>query len=227
MSRARSISINGEKNWYDTKRNSHLATPAQLELLASSEDIEFDDLLEEGLSQGEVIVRLRKILGQGSIPPEILQRQHKSRVEAAKTPVCRICSNDGLECEGRTTKHHFINKWIMKELENYEAYASRKLCTIPVCVGRHRDLHMRENNGSKSIYKYLTATERQFAQKMLDEIKEQHPKIFDLAAGGDPEVSYVACLVADYQNGNFSHKGEIEVDVIKPATIIIPKLKTA
>jgi hypothetical protein len=60
----------------------------------------------------------------------------------------------------------------MRELENYQAYSARSRCTIPLCVTCHRDLHSRNNTDDKSIWRYLTAEERAFAQKMLDELRE-------------------------------------------------------
>ena len=71
----------------------------------------------------------------------------------------------------------------MLELENYQAYAARSICTIPICIGRHRDLHYRNDGTEKSIVQYLRDHERKFAQKLLDELREQHPKIFDLPFG--------------------------------------------
>lgn len=201
MSRARSLIINGQPKWFDTHRNGRKATVDQLELLAASENIEVDDLLDEGLSQGEIILRLRQALSQGVIPAEVLERQRERKIEASKPVVCRICPPG--QCEGRITRHHFISKWLMKELENYEAYARRDRCTIPICMGRHRDLHMRSED-AKSIYEYLTDDERSFAQKMLSELEEQHPKIFALLRGGDPGVSYESKLIHDYDAGKFS-----------------------
>lgn len=207
MSRARSINHNGEEFWFDTSINGAPAKPTQLELLAAVENIDLDDLLDEGLNQGAVIERLRLGLNQGAepgfvIPAEIVER-HRARREAAQTQrVCRAHPNNE-QCEGRITRHHFVTKWLMKELENYQSYARRDRCTIPLCVGFHRDLHMRQAD-NKSIIEYLTDEERHFAHKMLSELEEQHPKIIGLARAGDPEVSYEARLVRDYDEGKFA-----------------------
>ena len=202
MSRARSINHDGEIFWFDTNVNGAPAKPNQLELLAAVENIEIDDLLDEGLNQGAVIERLRIGLDQGVIPVEVVERQ-RARREAAQTQrVCRAHpGNEG--CEGRITRHHFVTKWLMKELENYQSYARRDRCTIPLCVGFHRDLHMR-NTSDKSIVEYMTDEERHFAHKMLSELEEQHPKIIALARAGDPEVSYEARLIRDYDEGKFA-----------------------
>ncbi len=203
MSRARSITFGGDRHWFDTKAHSAPANVRNLELLAAAEDIEIDDLLDEGLNQGQVLERLRKILGQGEVPPHVLENKRKRAEQAQQERVCRICSTDGVKCEGKITRHHFVTRWLMKELENYEAYARRDRCTIPVCMGAHRDLHMR-GNGEKSIVDYLTNEERHFAHKMLGELEEQHPKIIELARAGDPEVSYEARLIRDYDEGLFA-----------------------
>lgn len=205
MSRARSITYEGQAYWFDCKKNNGPARVEDLELLASVDNIEIDDLLDEGLNQGAVITRLREVLGQGVIPPEILERARLRKIEDQKAPECRICTLDGRACEGKITRHHFVTRWLMKELENYEAYARRDRCTIPVCMGRHRDLHMRTDE-NKSIVPYLNETERKFAHKMLTELEEQHPRIMDLARAGDPSVSYEARLVRDFDEGRFVHE---------------------
>lgn len=206
MSRARSITYNGERHWFDTHTNGRPAKVEHLELLAAVENIGEDDLLDEGLNQGEVIERLRKHLGQGVIPAHVLDEHRRRRELAQYDRVCRICSADGKRCDGKITRHHFVTRWLMKELENYEAYARRDRCTIPVCMGAHRDLHMR-TDGDKSIVEYLTNEERHFAHKMLGELEEQHPKIIALARAGDPEVSYEARLIRDYDEGKFAAEG--------------------
>lgn len=203
MSRARSINFNGTSHWYDTSVNARSAKVKDLELLAAAENIEIDDLLDEGLNQGQIIQRLRAVLGQGEIPGHVLENQRRRREQAEQERVCRMCSADGVECEGKITRHHFVTKWLMKELDNYESYSRRDRCTIPVCMGRHRDLHMRIEN-DKSIAEYLTDEERHFAHKMLGELEEQHPKIIGLARGGDPEVNYEARLIRDYDEGKFA-----------------------
>lgn len=204
MSRARSIiDSDGTRHWFDTKADSRAASVKHLELLAAVESIEIDDLLDEGLNQGQIITRLRAGLGQGEVPAHVIENQRKRREQAAQERVCRMCDADGIECEGKITRHHFVTRWLMRELENYESYARRDKCTIPVCMGRHRDLHMRVDN-DKSIVEYLTDEERHFAHKMLSELEEQHPKIIGLARGGDPEVNYEARLIRDYDEGRFA-----------------------
>lgn len=204
MSRARSINHNGEEHWFDTSINGAPARPNQLELLAAVQNIDLDDLLDEGLNQGEVIDQLRCALGQGGtivIPESILERQRLRREQAQSQRICRAHPNNE-ECEGRITRHHFVTKWLMKELENYNSYSRRDKCTIPLCVGFHRDLHMRQA-GDKSIIQYLTDEDKFWAQKMLEELEEQHPKIIRLIRRGDPEISYEARLIRDYDEGKF------------------------
>lgn len=197
MSRARQV----EDIYFDTK-GSKRATVAQLELLADVENIPLDDLLDEGLTQGQAYNRIQLILNVDLIPAEVLQRRRLRKELAKYQPPCRICTLMGWKCEGSITRHHFVPRWLMLQLENYQAYAARDKCTIPVCVGRHRDLHYRDV-GEKSIVPYLTVEERKFAQKMLDELREQHEAIFDLIAGGDPDYAYEAQLIRDYFSGEF------------------------
>jgi hypothetical protein len=199
MSRARQIG----GIWFDGNRKGEKATAQQLELLAAAENVQLDDLLDEGLRQHEVAFRLRAALGEGVIPPEILERRRQAREEAAKQPACRICTALDTTCEGSITRHHFVNRWIMMLLENYVSYAPRRMCTIPICVGRHRDLHFREDTETpKSIAQFMQPHERQFAQKMLDEFKAERPHVYDLLAGGD-EASYEYQLIRDHQLGLF------------------------
>lgn len=194
MSRAREIG----GIWFDVNQNGQKATGRQLSLLAAAENIPLDDLLDEGLSQGAVIRRLRDALGEGVIPPEILERQRARRAEMALEPACRKC-----EKTGQSTRHHFVNRWLMLLLENYSAYSARRLCTIPLCVECHRDLHHRRDDEDKSILDFLKPHEAAFAQKLLTELREQHPKIFDLLAGGTGNV-YEARLIQDYLAGEFT-----------------------
>lgn len=199
MSRARQIG----GLWFDIQRNHEKATSEQLELLAAAENIPLDDLLDEGLRQGEVVIRLRQALGEGVIPAEVLERRRAAKEAAKHQPKCRICSTFDWECDGSITRHHFVPRWMMLLLENYVAYAARSKCTIPVCVGRHRDLHLRgDQDTPKSIAQFMTDDERKFAQKMLDELKVQHPLVFDLILGGD-DSSYEYVLLRDYMVGNF------------------------
>lgn len=197
MSRARQIN----DIFFDTK-GSVRATVNQLELLADVENINIDDLLDEGLSQGQAYNRIQMILNCDVIPPEVLERRRLRRLLAKSQPACRICSTNDWECEGSITRHHFVPRWLMLQLDNYQAYAARVKCTIPICVGRHRDLHYRDK-GEKSIVRFLTEDERKFAEKMLDELREEHPKIFDLIAGGDADYAYEAQLLKDYFHGEF------------------------
>lgn len=200
MSRARPFVYNGETHWFDQRGR---ATAAQLELLADFESVELDDLLDEGLSAKQTLFRLRQATDPSVIPEHVLERRRERDRHHGMSPACRICALNGWECEGRITRHHFVPRWIMLELENYQAYAHRSACTIPICVARHRDLHFRgENDPSKSIAEYLRPHERKFAQKLLDELHEQRPKIFDLMLAGD-EHSYEYQLTRDYMLGAF------------------------
>jgi hypothetical protein len=189
---------------FDKKQNSQKATAEQLALLAAVEDISVDDLLDEGLSQGQVMRRLADVLHSNVIPADVYERRRLAKEQAAMQPACRICSTRDEECEGDITRHHFIPRWLMLQLENYTAYAARSKCTIPICIGRHRDLHLSGDPAEKSIAQYLTDDERKFAQKMLDELREQHPfAIMDWVGGGDPKYAYEAQLIQDYREGAF------------------------
>jgi hypothetical protein len=199
MSRARPIG----GLWFDKQKANEKATVKQLELLAAAENILMDDLLDEGLRQGEVALRLREALGEGAIPPEVLERRRAAKEAAKNQPGCVICTNLGWECDGAITRHHFVPRWMMLLLENYVAYAARVRCTIPVCVGRHRDLHLRgDTETPKSLAQFMTDAERAFAQKLLDELRQQHPAVFDLIMGGD-ESTYEYVLLRDYHRGAF------------------------
>lgn len=188
---------------FDKKASHKKATPEQLELLAAAENVPLDDLLDEGLNQGEIRRRLTMIFHADVIPAEVLERRRIAKELAALEPECRICSELGWECDGRITRHHFVPRWMMLLLENYTAYAARVRCTIPICVGRHRDLHLRgDTDTPKSIAQFLNEQERAFAEKMLDEFREQHPKVFDLIAGGD-ESTYEYQLIDDFNHGRF------------------------
>lgn len=200
MSRAKSYTEpNGTEHWFDYKG---VATVAQLELLADFSGESIDDLLDAGLSQKEVARRLFAM--DGLIPEHVLEARRRAQAESQGV-ACRWCSHHGLECEGRITRHHFIPRWLMQQLENYEAYAPRRRCTIPICVGRHRDLHVRGGN-PKSIVPYLTDQERQFAQKMLEELREQHPGTWELLEGGT-DWAYEGQLIKDFHAGNFRQSG--------------------
>lgn len=212
---------NGEEIWFDQRAR---ATAAQLELLADIEGIDLDDLLDEDISQRQVLYRLRVVTEGDLIPPEVLARRQERIRLAELDPICRICDSLGWECEGRITRHHYVPRWMMLLLENYQAYAARSKCTVPICVGRHRDLHLRgSENGPKSIIPFLTVDERRFAQKMLDELRHERPHIWELLEGGD-ENTYEWQLLRDYHLGEFRH-GEnafvlesTEDDKVRPAS---------
>jgi hypothetical protein len=206
MSRARPWTDphSGDEVWFDQKAP---ASVRQLELLADYEGIELDDLLDEGLSSKQVLFRIRQVAHPELIPEHVLKRRRERERLAGRQPACRICVIHGWECEGRITRHHFVPRWLMLMLENYSSYAARSTCTIPICIGRHRDLHFRDADGNfreKSIVPYLRDHERQFAQKLILELKEQIPdERWDLLTGGD-EYSYEGQLIRDYLRGEFS-----------------------
>jgi hypothetical protein len=202
MSRARPFTYNNDVLWFDQKSK---ATVEQLELLADYEGISLDDLLDEGLGQRQVLFRLRVASDPNLIPAEVLERRRQRQIEHESQPACRICSLNGWECEGRITRHHFVPRWLMLELENYQAYSSRSACTVSICIGRHRDLHWPSDpDSAKTIVPYLRDHERRFADKLLTELREQHPKIFDLVLAGDPDRRYETQLLTDYIHGEFS-----------------------
>jgi hypothetical protein len=196
MSRAKRYQRGDIDLWFDYGSE---ATPEQLVLLADFSQEPIDDLLDSGLTQKEVARRLFSM--EGLIPEHVLEARRRRREGQQNPPVCRWCSVHGLKCEGYSTRHHYVPRWLMLLLENYQAYAPRSLCTIPICLGRHRDLHLR-GGIFKSISECLTERERLFAQKMLDELREEHPFVFDLLAGGDGNA-YEAQLIGDYLSGEF------------------------
>jgi|ERR1035437_3447746 hypothetical protein len=202
MSRARKVG----GRWFDVNKNAHKANVEQVKLLASVLDISIDDLLDEQLSQGEVISILRDKLGENKVPPEIEERRQRDRATRQQEPECRICKR-----KGDSTKHHFVNRWILSELSNYKEIASRSLCTIPVCVRCHRDLHARDN-GRKSIVKYLRPHEKFFVEQAIERLRKEHLKIFELLKNGDGSV-YEACLVQDWLAGKFDKSQEEAVEV--------------
>ena len=197
MSRARPYELDGEIVWFDNK--APVATVEQLELLADIEGISIDDLLDEGLGQRQVLKRLHE--HDGLIPEHVLERRRIRMADMADAPTCRWCEVHGSQCEGSITRHHYVPRWLMLLLDNYPAYAPRTICTIPVCLGRHRDLHLRDGT-PKSIVECLDGRERVFAQKLIDELREQHPAVFELLAGGSGD-SYEGQLIADYLAGEF------------------------
>src|SRR5688572_18197975 len=111
MSRARPI---GDM-WFDMKKGSHKPTVEQLELLSVVEDRDFDEFLEiQDITQADVVKRLREALGQ-TIPEDVLLRRQKWREERQLEKACRLCGT-----EGDSTKHHFVNRWILKNLADYQ-----------------------------------------------------------------------------------------------------------
>jgi|ERR1039458_2655434 hypothetical protein len=196
MSRAKEYEGPDGSVWFDYKASS--ATLGQLVLLSDITGDDIDDLLDAGLSQREVARRL--YAAEGLIPEHVLERRRQRLRDQANAPACRWCAHHGLICEGISTKHHFVPRWLMLLLENYLAYAPRSACTIPICLGRHRDLHQRDET-PKSIVELLTEYERQFACRMLDELREQRPVVYDLLVLGD-ESSYEAVLVHEHRSSS-------------------------
>lgn len=204
MSRARPITINGETIWFDTDKNHRKATDKQIELLATVEQVDIEDLLESNITQGEVIRRLRVALGdQRPIPFWVLEKRQKWRKARAEQPPCRLCRKIG-----DSTRHHFVNKWILKELCHYQQkWSNRQTNTIPLCIDCHRDLHYR-NGDTVSIWQYLTANEKAFAYAALDALAEERPKLFLLLAKGDDSV-YESRLVKDWLEHRFEGAEEV------------------
>jgi 5-methylcytosine-specific restriction endonuclease McrA len=200
MSRARPVVINGAIHFFDVKQNSRPATPEQIALLADAENIEIEELLEASLTQGEVLTRIREATGKGE-PPEVKARREERRKEQAQKPKCRICGR-----EGNSTDHHFVNKWIMKELSNYAEYASRRICTIPLCEECHADQHRRDR-GPHSIVPFLNEEEKHIANILLDTFRREHGKTFEILSEGDDEV-YEARLIKDWLEGRFDPSRE-------------------
>lgn len=203
MSRARPVKFpDGRVEWFDTKRHGEKATAEQLELLATlmpsfDEAESLDDLLDEGLTQGELLKRLRTTLGTNPIPIAILEKRQKWREERQIQPKCRKCGR-----EGDSTKHHYVNKWILRELSGYaQKWADRTKNCIPLCIDCHRDLHSRDN-GPQSIADYLNDDEKRFVEKALSALAEERPKLLILIARGDDSV-YEARLVKDWIEGYF------------------------
>lgn len=212
MSRARSIKLpNGETKWFNTTAT---ATAEQLELLATYEtDCDLEELLEAEIPQKEVVRRLRIALGHNPIPPEIIERRQKWRTERSHAPRCRICGK-----YGDSTKHHFINKWILKELRHYQQrWSNRRDNCIPLCIDCHQRVHTRDDS-PKSIVHLLSAKERQFAEDALSALAEEHPRVLVLLARGDDSV-YQTRLVRDwiegkFRNGSIQEKEESNVRAI-------------
>lgn len=200
MSRARDWTDirTGKVFWFDAYHAS--ATVEQLEVLAEVEGADIDDLLDERLSTRAVLYRLNH--NSGLIPHEIIEAK-KVRVQAPqRLLVCRF-HDDPEDCEGAITRHHFVPRWLMLELPDYINYAPRSYCTIPACVSSHRELHMRDSTGNKSIVPYLNEAERDLADHLIESLKEERPALFDLIAHGD-STSYEYTLIHDWQEGKFS-----------------------
>lgn len=197
MSRARPLKVKDSPVlWVDTKSNSKPASEDQLELLATTENVDIDDLLDEGLTQGDVVLRVREAIGD-TIPAGVLEAQEKRREERKEAEKCRLCGK-----EGDSTRHHFINKWILRELSEYHSkWSDRRDNCIPVCIHCHRELHLR-NDEDKSIVKYLEPREKQYVLEALDNLADQRPRLVLLLARGDASV-YESQLVKDWINGKF------------------------
>ncbi|WP_231379197.1 hypothetical protein [Candidatus Solirubrobacter pratensis] len=157
--------------------------------------IELDDLLDTHPTQGQIVEALRDALDQGTPPAEIVERRNAYRALRQVQPECRCCGRPG-----DSTRHHYVNRWMMRELSNYVQVAARSRCTIPVCIDCHRDLHDRDN--TVSIVGYLTQEERANARRLLEQLRREHPKIIELLAEGDDQV-YEARLVKDWLEGRF------------------------
>lgn len=197
MSRYRPITTPYGDFGIDRKRDGHPAKHEQLEILAALLNVDMDDLFDGGhLTQGEVVSRVREI--QGQVPPrQVIERQAMARLERQLAPACRICKR-----EGDSTRHHFVNKWILKELAYYEQkWSSRTTNCIPVCVDCHRQLHDRDN-GVQSIADRLTDEEKEYAEAALSALAEERPKLLILIARGDDNV-YESRLVKDWIAGAF------------------------
>lgn len=202
VSRARPVYIGDEAIWFDTARNGEKAKASHLELLALVEDLDLDDLLDEHPSQGSVLERLRTALDQNNIPDDVVERRQKWREERKVLPKCRICG--ALE---ESTKHHFVNRWILKELQDYAwKWADRNKNCIPLCVRCHRNLHLREGP-AKSIVPYLTETEKAFVEAAFEALARERPSLVVLLARGDEEV-YESQLVHDWLKKRFQSSKE-------------------
>ena len=205
MSRARDWTHPETKqvHWFDVHGQ---ATVDDLELLAEAEGIDLDDVLDANLSKSEILFRLNRT--SNLIPPAGLTQDKRRKDNRPQVPpTCAICSVEGWQCEGRMTRHHFVNKWIMLELTDYEKYAPRSNCCVWVCAASHRFLHARNDDvASKSIAKYLGDREKKIAHTLISSFREERPRIYALIAGGD-KTSYEWQLVQDYRRGLFDVNG--------------------
>lgn len=206
MSRARKIG----GYWFDVHRNGQPATDEQIELLATAEELDLDDLLDSNLSQGEVVQRLRDALGENGIPDDVLKRREEWREHRHTLPECRICG-----VVGDSTKHHFVNKWILKELPYYaQRWADRTKNTIPVCIHCHRELHKRDE--VFSIVEYLSVEEKDFTQRAIQALADERPKLLILVATGDDTI-YESRLMKDWIEGHFR---PFETPPVTPARLL-------
>jgi 5-methylcytosine-specific restriction endonuclease McrA len=198
MSRARPITTPHGEFIIDRKRDGEKAKHEQLEILAAMLAVDMDDLLDEVLTQGEVVRKIREL--QGQIPPrEVIERREIARLERQLSPRCR---NPECGREGDSTQHHFVNKWILRELAYYEQkWAQRRKNCVPVCIDCHRDLHSRDN-GSHPIAEWLSEEEREFAEDALTALSKERPALVILIARGD-ESTYETRLVRDWMEGRF------------------------
>lgn len=196
MSRSRSITTPwGEVAWFDSK--DPRPRDWQLELLALFEQKELDDLLDESLTQAEVYRRLYIALHGDPVPVDVLERRERWRRARREAPKCRVCDK-----QGDSTRHHFVNKWILKELSGYSAkWADRSQNCIPVCIDCHRDLHRRDGE-AHSVVPYLTEDERVFAEAALTTLANERPSLLILIGRGDNSV-YEARLVKDWMEKAF------------------------
>jgi hypothetical protein len=184
--------------WLDVSRNGEQATSGQLELLAAIEDVEIDDLLDSVVTQGEILRRLRDALGQGPIPADVLARQAERREARKRQPACRLCGT-----VGNSTKHHFVNRWILRELADYARdWSDRTKNCVPLCVDCHRDIHQR-GNADKSMVGLLSDDEVAFVDAALSALAEERPRLLILIAHGDTGT-YESKLLQDWIEGKFS-----------------------
>jgi hypothetical protein len=203
------VKINGEPIWFNTANSHKQATDKQLELLAIVENVDLEDLLESAITQAEVLKRLQEAFGTNVIPHEVLLKRQKWRNQRSTAPNCRICDKIG-----DSTRHHFVNKWILKELDQYETkWANRSQNCIPICIDCHRDLHTR-NGPAHSIAKVLTPAEKDFANRALTALSEERPRLIILLGKGDSEV-YESRLIKDWFEGLFEVE-EIAAEVETP-----------
>jgi hypothetical protein len=202
VSRARPIYIGDEEIWFDTKGNGEKAKASHLELLALVEDLDLDDLLDEHITQGQIIERLRDALDQNNIPEDVVTRREEWRESRKILPQCRMCG-----AKDDSTKHHFVNRWILKELQDYAwKWADRNKNCIPLCVRCHRNLHLREGP-AKSIVPYLNDREKAFVEAAFEALTRERPHLVVLLARGDEEV-YESQLVHDWLKKRFQPSDE-------------------